>query len=289
MTATHDGVSYPGRDSAGPLGAVIRTRDLLIRGHGQPLTAGANALVVLRRTAFVKGKGSTEATLDGDTERAVLRWAADTGLGQDPALIKAVARRREDAMRHRVASSRGRVHWRRLTVRPLWRMAIGLGSRLNAYEIGISLHGTYGVPVIPGSTLKGLTRSWAEHSGAAADRPDQFAATFGLDRAKAGRDEVTFLDALPAGAPVGVACDVVTVHQQPYYGSHAAPGEHHQPVPSTFLVIDSGRFAVDLLGGRDTVDAAAEWCATAVDELGIGAKTAAGYGYGTIERQQEQR
>lgn len=281
----------PTRRAAGPLGKVVKTQGLLMGAHNKPLGVGANSLVALRRTAFVKGVPNTAGTqvvLDTDTERAVLRWAADHGLGQDPTLIRTVDARRRAAMRHRVAAGKGRLHWERLTIRPLWRIAVGLGAKLNAYEIGIALHGTYGCPVIPGSTVKGVTRAWAEQSGDAASDPALFAAVFGLDRdGGQSRQEVVFLDALPAGEPVTVVCDTVTVHQQPYYGTTAAaPGEHHQPVPSTFLTVQGGRFAIDLLGGRDTVTAAAAWCTTALDELGIGAKTAAGYGYAVADGEQ---
>jgi len=79
---------------------------------------------------------------------------------------------------------------------------------------------------------------------------------------------------------VDVAVDVLTPHQQPYYGGRLPPGEHHNPVPFEFLVVCGGSFAVDLLGrSRDDLRRVAEWCEGAVDEIGLGAKTNAGYGY----------
>lgn len=57
------------------------------------------------------------------------------------------------------------------------------------------------------------------------------------------------------------------------------PAEYHNPVPLTFLTV-RGAYAVDLCGKNDKdVRLAAGWLERAGDELGAGAKTAAGYGY----------
>jgi CRISPR type III-B/RAMP module RAMP protein Cmr6 len=85
---------------------------------------------------------------------------------------------------------------------------------------------------------------------------------------------------------------VLTPHVQPYYrdtsrdaatGNAAPPAEWHNPVPVGFLTVCGGSFAVDLAGpvAGDVRDAA-RWFRCAVDELGVGAKTAAGYGYLTV-------
>jgi CRISPR-associated protein Cmr6 len=57
----------------------------------------------------------------------------------------------------------------RLRAEPEWRLAVGLGNRANAHEIGLSLHGTYGWPVIPGPSLKGLAAAWALEAEAKAE------------------------------------------------------------------------------------------------------------------------
>ena len=101
-----------------------------------------------------------------------------------------------------------------------------------------------------------------------------------------------FLDALPAAGPAPVAIDVLTPHVKPYYDSTAAgsrkppapPGEYHSPVPVYFLTV-TGPYAVDLVGrDPDHLEFAAGWLIDAGAELGVGAKTAAGYGYLTLER-----
>lgn len=288
---------WHGRRSAGPIGKVLMARELQIRGHGGELKTGANPLVVLHRAAFVDGEGA----IDTKARAEVLRWATETGLGQEPGLLAMAIRRRTQALEARVRQGRGRLAWQRHHVTPQWRMGVGVGNRLNLYEIGLSLHGTYGSPIIPGSTIKGVTCAWARECGVDRDDPQRFGRIFGLPRMQAeekgqvdqtggvaARGCVVFFDALPLGGKVSVARDVVTPHQQPYYSAvpKQAPGEHHQPIPSDFLVVDGGTFAVDFLGPQGDVSAAATWCATALDELGVGAKTSAGYGYLTVREAQ---
>ena len=100
-----------------------------------------------------------------------------------------------------------------------------------------------------------------------------------------------FLDAIPDGRPVPVVVDVMTPHVKPYYDRLAAgsafvpPAEYHSPVPLTFLTVRGG-FAVDLYGASaKDVELAAQWLTEAGEELGAGAKTAAGYGYMALGRK----
>jgi CRISPR-associated protein Cmr6 len=195
----------------------------------------------------------------------------------------------------------------------MWRMVTGVGERTNAQEIGIALHGTYGWPVIPGSTLKGVTRAWATQyldekvnwlgSGArpAADELDAMfgpppvapreASDSGLrttrTRAALHAGSLDVLDAFSAGGVLSIVVDGVTPHIQAYYGEDGspaheqttAPGEWHNPVPSAFLAVSKGQFAVDVVGPAAHCDRFVLWCKAACDDLGVGAKTAAGYGY----------
>lgn len=258
--------------AAGPLGKVIDSR--------MSFGPDANALVLLRRVAFFDGELSDEDKLVG--------WAVKAQLGQDPALLAAVARRRSAML----DSLQGQ-HVRRLTARTEWRLVTGLGDKANAYEIGIALHGTYGWPVIPGSSLKGLTAAWAATATDAEDvrrvlgmpRGDVAGPPTASTEPRSRRGSVCFLDALPADGGVRVIKDVITPHVKPYYdkvnSGEAAPppAEYHNPVPIPFLAV-SGAFTVDLYGPvKKDVDLAAEWLAKAGDDLGAGAKTAAGYGY----------
>jgi CRISPR/Cas system CMR subunit Cmr6 (Cas7 group RAMP superfamily) len=271
--------------AAGPLGRAVEFDGIAIKPRrGYHLGSDASALIVLNRLAFADARGD----LDKTAGRALLRWAAGSGLGQDEELVREVASRRDRA----VAALRARGQAvRRLRAEPEWRLAVGLGNRANAHEIGLSLHGSYGWPVIPGSSLKGVAAAWARASGVPEDvmsrvlggpRPGS-----PLRRDGAAMGTVRFLDAIPAGSPVTVAVDVLTPHVKPYYDTAAAgsgraalpPAEYHDPVPVHFLTV-TGAFAVDLAGlGAKDVEQAAGWLTEAGDQIGAGAKTAAGYGY----------
>lgn len=282
-----------------PPGRTLPERDSVVPAEGcrfddDRFGSDANALVMLNRIAVYQARddGGPGVKLADGGRRALVRWACDQRLGQHPALVAAVARRRELALRtlDRTEGRRPCCHLR-LTAEPEWRLVAGLGNRANAHEIGLSLHGTYGWPVIPGSSLKGLAAAWAGSAAAEAE-PDDVTRVFGTASC-AGT--VRFLDAIPAGEPVTVAADVLTPHVKPYYdslarrdggaGSRGAgdrlipPAEYHNPQPVVFLTV-RGRYAVDLYGpSRSDLDVAAGWLRRAGDELGAGAKTAAGYGY----------
>jgi CRISPR type III-B/RAMP module RAMP protein Cmr6 len=305
--------------AAGPLGRFVAadSRRLTPSGGYRPSAGaqfgrGASALILLHRVAFFD---RDSGRLDDSGQRALLRWAAEHGLGQDHEMVAAAAGRRDSALAN---LRRQGQHVIRLRAVPEWRLAAGLGNKANAHEIGLSLHGTYGWPVLPASSLKGLTAAWAateaENGGsvAAADIrrvlgtprkwPAAPAAATPADESKrtAGADDeqgtVRFLDAIPAGEPAAVSADVLTPHVKPYYettrpdSSRPAepPAEYHNPVPVNFLAV-SGAFAVDLYGPvKADVKLAARWLTAAADELGAGGKTAAGYGFLTISRTGEQ-
>ncbi|HET9894936.1 MAG TPA: type III-B CRISPR module RAMP protein Cmr6 [Streptosporangiaceae bacterium] len=297
------GPAQPGPvQAAGPLGKLIRADSTRVRPtaeYPQPsaeFRTGANALIMMRRVAFLKvfddgTKVFNDGTrkLDEDAGRALLHWAATTGLGQESGLVRQVAERRTQLVRQ--LRARGR-HVIRLTARPEWRLAVGLGDKANPHEIGLSLHGTYGWPVIPGSSLKGLVAAWAGDSPVATSA--EVKSVLGTPDSAGS---VCFLDAIPAGGPepVNVVIDVLTPHVKRYYettgertqGPAEPPAEYHSPVPVKFLTV-TGPFSVDLYGpNAASLVIARDWLIKAGDELGAGAKTAAGYGYLSITQLGE--
>lgn len=161
------------------------------------------------------------------------------------------------------------------------RLAIGLG-RASVIETGVTLHHTYGVPVIPGSSLKGLASTYA----------DQYLANTLWKKGKEAHDAlfgttktagvVTFFDALPLpGQSQLLRPDVITVHHPDYYqGQNTPPADWDSPNPIPFLTV-TGTFLVALQpapGAAGWEEMAYGILGQAAAELGAGAKTSSGYG-----------
>ncbi|MGW5219897.1 type III-B CRISPR module RAMP protein Cmr6 [Nocardia sp. NPDC004085] len=218
--------------------------------------------------------------------RAVVAAAAQF----DPTFLDNLHARRVAAVRGAARPGEDIVQ---VQITPRWRVVVGHGET-SAAETSLTMSPTYGFPLLPGSALKGLSASYlrgrTEEPGVeqrmrrvfGSPRPDQTAVA-------AGKGVVSWFDALPVGT-VRLVIDTLTPHVVPYYrdghdtgAPHAVPGEYDNPIPVRFLAVTaadkaSGYRAL-LRGPTDEVlDAAALLCA-AVDELGIGAKTSAGYGY----------
>jgi len=170
------------------------------------------------------------------------------------------------------------------------RMVVGLGAE-SILETAITLHRTYGVPFIPGSALKGLA-SAAAHRFLANDEWRKKPKThmqgptheiiFGNTNT-AGF--VTFHDALlvPEGDQMPLDLDVMTVHHRDYYGNgKSPPADWDSPNPVSFVTA-RGTYLIALEGPEEWTRAALDILAVALQEDGIGAKTAAGYGRLRIE------
>ena len=227
----------------------------------------------------------------------MLRSACQHKLGQADRLVTDVARRRE-AMLDALAARPRPWHFIRLRAEPEWRLAVGLGNGANAHEIGLALHGTYGWPVIPGSALKGLAAAWAASSGGidadvTAGSLALPVATFQPPRStqpgqRAGRCASSMPSRRASPSPSKPTCSprtsspTTTARRR---GRRVLLAEYHNPVPLTFLTV-RGTYAVDLYGPvSEDIGLAAEWLAKAGDELGVGAKTAAGYGYLSVDQE----
>jgi CRISPR type III-B/RAMP module RAMP protein Cmr6 len=166
-------------------------------------------------------------------------------------------------------------------------LAVGLGNE-SPLEAGLTLHHIYGMPVIPGSALKGLCRRAAIRLRAAGGMSaDQFAVLFGNDEGAArGASYLVFWDAWYDPDSVDrkpLKRDVVTVHHPRYYqeGGQAWPTDFDDPNPVPFVVVrPKARFLFALSAPsaewRDYSVRLLQW---ALVHLGVGAKTNAGHGY----------
>jgi len=179
------------------------------------------------------------------------------------------------------------------------RLVVGLGSE-NVLEAGLRLHHTYGVPMIPGSALKGLASHychdiWGQrHDENASEENELFRRGGGHHSLLFGTTEdggmITFHDAwvTPASLRDGsLRLDVMTPHHPKWQTNDAPPSDFDSPVPVSFLSA-VGTFEVRLSWSGPAAtprDQAEAWTSLAMKvleqaltEWGVGGKTTSGYG-----------
>ncbi|MFQ3631659.1 type III-B CRISPR module RAMP protein Cmr6 [Roseiflexus sp.] len=162
------------------------------------------------------------------------------------------------------------------------RLIVGLGDS-GVAETGITLHHTYGVPYIPGSALKGLAAAYAhlrlDGDGWRRGRADH---TIMFGTTETG-GYITFFDApyIPGSVKDDrpLAEDVMTVHHPHYYvgDTPAPPADWDSPNPVPFLTATGG-YLIAVAGPQEWAQTALMILGMALRDMGIGAKTAAGYG-----------
>ncbi len=179
------------------------------------------------------------------------------------------------------------------TAQPL---IIGPGEP-SPYETGITLDFLTGLPIIPGSALKGITRRAAimklsnrtdilpygeefDEIAKEYNKHDQIIEVFGTEDQ---RGEVIFMDAYPFEWPEGLfRVDIMNPHYGPYYESkgNEPPSDWYNPVPVPYLTVNTGVTYRFVLASRDEklLEKAREWLDFALQNIGIGAKGNQGYG-----------
>jgi len=159
----------------------------------------------------------------------------------------------------------------------------GLGEP-TPLENGLSLQHTFGTPLLPGSSLKGVTRAWMRGWYAGdetwGEGSPAFRTLFGAGGHDGEAAAVDFLDAwMEPTVEHPFTAEILTPHQASYYQGKEAPDGLDGPIPVTFLAVDKGvTFRVVLEGDPGWLDAAVEALTQALAEQGVGAKTRAGYG-----------
>jgi len=178
------------------------------------------------------------------------------------------------------------------------RMVVGLGAK-GVVEAGIRLDHTWGVPVIPGSALKGLAAStahllvedpgWRKPGDGEVRAPTAFDALFGTTDEQGA---VAFHDAywIPEGRTLPIHPDVMTVHHPDYYQGDepTAPSDFDSPTPIPFASV-TGSFLVVLEGPPERCDEALQLLEHGLRCLGVGAKTSTGYGRMRVQRLETER
>lgn len=256
---------------------------------GRRRVAEANAGLLLNRVWLGGDSADSEAQVALRTGH--LDAVARACRAVPAAMLDALHRRRRLAAEG--IAGRRRSGWRcqAVLLTPMWRVAVGHGED-SVHESSLTISSTYGVPVLPGSALKGLAAAVARRRGTAG-----LGRLFGTPRpaepaAEARQGSVLVFDAFPVAAP-NVVVDVLTPHVKPYYdhaesgsGPTAQPAEYHNPVPVRFLAVHGTAFRALLVGPAEDVGQLADLLAEGVNEHGLGGKTSAGYGYCTATKEE---
>ncbi|HLH76746.1 MAG TPA: type III-B CRISPR module RAMP protein Cmr6 [Candidatus Binataceae bacterium] len=178
------------------------------------------------------------------------------------------------------------------------RLIVGLGSE-NVLETGLRLHHTYGVPIIPGSALKGLASHychevWGQRLAPEASQENRrFQRRGDYHTLLFGKTEdggvIAFHDAwlVPEALDGALRLDVMTPHHPKWQTNEAPPTDFDSPNPVSFLSV-AGTFEIRVswIGPTGTQrDLAESWTSLAMKLLlkaladwGVGGKTSSGYG-----------
>lgn len=173
-----------------------------------------------------------------------------------------------------------------------WRLVIGLGTS-HPYETGFIWHRTLSVPYLPGSSVKGMLRAWATQWS---DTTTQQEVTrlFGADQGDAECGALIVFDALPV-IPPKLEIDILNPHYSEYYQNPAnPPADYLSPIPVFFLTVQPEQAFTFSLAPRagfyrnqsslsahnavEDLETAKQLLIKALAYLGLGAKTAVGYG-----------
>lgn len=189
----------------------------------------------------------------------------------------------------------------RVDMQTTWRLVVHLG-RASVIENGtLALHPVYGFPYIPGQSLKGLAHAYAELV-AYRDNPSLIYCLFGKvlskellklgspsERSKwetPRQGSVVFFEALPVTL-ASLEVDILNVHFPDWYGQKGSkpPTDDQNPRPVNFLTIPPKTRFMFAVGPSKTatenesdIKLAQQLLVEALKQLGVGAKTAAGYG-----------
>lgn len=271
----------------------MRTPIIALRSHRA--SRGQHAGLLLQRFLCENATGR-----DGNPEekRAILMAAVQAAKNPEVvALYKAAHGRWKAAFPELTATAE---------LQTAGRLIVGLGAE-NVLETGIRLHHTYGLPILPGSALKGLAAHYchqvwgmmdARFKKPSAVEDKQYREYLAGKGPKPGdnfhrllfgtTDDsgcITFHDAwLTPSSPDPLRLDVMTPHHPDWLDGSAAPTDFDSPTPVPFLSV-SGGFSIAVSWHGPESKQAEKWTDFALSllcgalrEWGIGGKTSSGYG-----------
>lgn len=176
-------------------------------------------------------------------------------------------------------------HFAFTTAKIVGRLYTGL-SGATALETGISVHHTYGMPMPPGSSVKGAVSSYAENIGI----DEKIRQVLFGDEDNAGA--VVWHDAwwIPTAGSSPFAGEIITTHHQEYYnGNQDIADEMESPVPNQQIATQgSFYFAVEGVN-KAWADFANQLLFQMLENQGMGSKTASGYGYFAYDEEAQKK
>jgi len=159
-----------------------------------------------------------------------------------------------------------------------------IGAEQSIYETSMRLHHIYGIPYIPASAIKGVVRSYiiiekfrSEEEEALKDK--DFVKAFGSQDQEG---KVIFFDAFPTSKPT-IKVDIMNPHYGHYYNDGKAPTDTKNPIPINFLTVENTEFEFFIATKIKQITFKEKRFLVVFKEAlqnhGIGAKSAVGYGY----------
>ncbi|MCI0536091.1 MAG: type III-B CRISPR module RAMP protein Cmr6 [Verrucomicrobiales bacterium] len=217
--------------------------------------------------------------------------------------------RRKQAWLGRIEAQVGQARFRRVALVNESALLLHLGRPSALENVGLFCDRSTGLLIIPGTAAKGVLSAWACW---AANESKLYAENLQLDetrrdlarrilgdnsgqKGQATSGEVIVLGGFPTAPPV-VGLDIVNPH-------HDAQGRNKEKLtPNAFLSVEPGtiwQFCFMVRAGlsepKRLLDQTETWLREALTQVGIGAKTAAGYGrfrepsLADLAREEQQR
>ena len=231
----------------------------------------------------------------------------------DKEMVYNIIKKRKDLINHIQSAGWKAVNFSAVNS---WRLIIGLGST-HPQETSMTLHHIYGIPYIPGSAIKGVTKHYTiltladkykdrfeakseedkffnavnkiataldkdeilkELSSMEKEEGYTFEDLIAIFGTQKKKGEVIFMDAYPV-ENIQLKIDIMNPHYSEYYTQQKPPSDTQNPIPINFLTAENTKFDFILLSKEERLlKTAYHLLERALSEFGIGAKTSLGYG-----------
>jgi len=194
-----------------------------------------------------------------------------------------------------------------------WRLIVGLGAS-HPQETSMTLHHIFGIPYIPGSALKGVSRHYMiwkfvdenekklnslldisnfvellEKLNKALEKEENLPVSVGnisfkdlihIFGTQNRQGKIIFFDAYPI-EEIKLKIDIMNPHYPDYYTKDKPPTDWQNPIPIKFLTVEDTKFRFYLATkhkDQNLLNHARKILNDALLNYGVGAKTSLGYG-----------